>query len=295
MPGPTERDVRRYIELELGGPKQPVKFRHFRRVKSGYVDGERVDVYECLTQFGRHWVVGGFGSLALYDESEVATSDAAFTYHVGSSVVAAAQSRHRLSSDSFSPAYRLFQQAVNDHETAEEAVQYQAVGNHLRESLVALAKELGTPQVVPAGQEAPKRSDFKAWADFIANHALPGPSNSHRRSLLKGLSDETWRYVSWLVHAKNATRSDSSFALAAARLAFELLTAAARLGHAQVDRCPQCASYRLTSEYRRELVPIDREGFNPHVDPYVLLCEVCKWEQPKKPLPMESQAYPDHP
>jgi hypothetical protein len=90
---------------------------------------------------------------------------------------------------------------------------FQAVGVRLRECLVSFVGETANDEMVPDGQDPPKNSDFKGWTDLLANTLAGGEANAHLRSYLKKVSVETWAYVNWLTHAKNAIRMDAEIGL----------------------------------------------------------------------------------
>lgn len=69
---------------------------------------------------------------------------------------------------------------------------FQAVGVRLRECLVSFVGETADDEVVPAGLESLKRSDFKGWAQPMANTLAAGDTSAHLRSYLKKLAVETW-------------------------------------------------------------------------------------------------------
>ena len=99
--------------------------------------------------------------------------------------------------------------------------------------------------MVPDGQEPPKQSDFKGWTELLANTLAGGEANAHLRSYLKKLSVETWAYVNWLTHAKNAIRMDAEIGLKIVEHLLGVFTAARlRLGQNRL-RCAACGSYRL--------------------------------------------------
>jgi hypothetical protein len=56
-------------------------------------------------------------------------------------------------------------------------------------------------------------SDFKGWSVLLANHLAAGASAAALRSYLKGIATESWDYVNWLTHAKNAVRMDAKTGL----------------------------------------------------------------------------------
>ena len=99
--------------------------------------------------------------------------------------------------------------------------------------------------MVPAGREPPKQADFKGWTELLANTLAGGEASAHLRSYLKKVSVETWAYVNWLTHAKNAIRMDAEIGLKMVEHLLGVFTAARlRLGQDRL-RCGACRSYRL--------------------------------------------------
>ena len=93
----------------------------------------------------------------------------------------------------------------------------------------------------------PKRADFRAWTELLANTLVAGESAARLRSYLKKLTVETWEYVNWLTHAKNAVRMDAEIGLKVVEHLLGMFTAARlRLGRASL-RCEECGSYQLVA------------------------------------------------
>jgi hypothetical protein len=100
---------------------------------------------------------------------------------------------------------------------------------------------------VPEGTQRPKRADFRAWTELLANTLAAGESAAKLRSYLKKLAAETWEYVNWLTHAKNAVRMDAEIGLKVVEHLLGMFTAARlRLGRASL-RCEECGSYQLVA------------------------------------------------
>lgn len=117
----------------------------------------------------------------------------------------------------------------------------------LRECLLSFAGETRSDDLVPDGGSPPKASNFKAWSELLANFLAPGESASALRSYLKKMATETWDFVNWLTHAKNAVRLDAEFGLKAVEHALGAFTAA-RLRTDRVPlRCEDCGSYRVVA------------------------------------------------
>ena len=78
----------------------------------------------------------------------------------------------------------------------------------LRECLVSFLDETRSSELLPAGAEEPKAADFKGWTELLTNTLAAGESAAKLRSYLKKTAVETWEYVNWLTHAKNAVRME---------------------------------------------------------------------------------------
>jgi hypothetical protein len=124
---------------------------------------------------------------------------------------------------------------------------FQAVGMQLRECLISFIIETAEDDMVPTGEIPPQGTNFKAWTALLADTLASGKSNEHLRSYLKKLSVETWEYVNWLTHAKNAVRPDADIALKAVENLLTAFMAAKRRVNYQDLRCAECGSYRIVA------------------------------------------------
>jgi hypothetical protein len=57
-----------------------------------------------------------------------------------------------------------------------------------RETLIQFVRALAKPEMVPNGEEAPKRADIVGWSSLIANTIARGDRNSYVRAHLKTIS-----------------------------------------------------------------------------------------------------------
>jgi hypothetical protein len=114
--------------------------------------------------------------------------------------------------------------------------------------MVSFVADVANDDLVLTGEEAPKAADVVAWSDLLADRLASGSSAEHLRSYLKKVAKETWGYVNWLTHAKNARHHDAEFALAAVCHLLASFTSARQgwthEGHA---RCEECGSYSVGS------------------------------------------------
>lgn len=141
-------------------------------------------------------------------------------------------------------AWRRWEQAVDALSAAGEAEDFQAVGVRLREWLVSFASEVANQDLVPDGAETPKAANVVEWTDLLADRLAGGPGARRLRSYLKKMTKETWDYVNWLTHAKNADSYDAEIGTAAVSHLLATVTATrlrwARQGQ---GRCKECGSY----------------------------------------------------
>ena len=132
-----------------------------------------------------------------------------------------------------------------------------------------MVRAIAEDSMVPADEEAPKSSDFKRWAELIAQTIASGSSAKEIRGHLKSIALSTWQLVNWLTHAANAVRIDARMAVDATQGVLAAFgTALIRYERGIPDRCPACSSYRVFSVYR--------PGFRDD-GAYVSLCESCGW------------------
>jgi hypothetical protein len=153
--------------------------------------------------------------------------------------------------------WRRWQQAADAHHSGDEAETFQSVGVRLRECLVSFVGETRDDEMVPAGQSPPKTSDFKGWAELLANHLAAGESSARLRSFLKKLAVETWEYVNWLTHAKNAVRMDAEIGLKSVEYLLGMFTAERLRLASRVVRCAMCGSYDIVAGVCRQCEWVD--------------------------------------
>jgi hypothetical protein len=110
---------------------------------------------------------------------------------------------------------------------------------------------------VPAGQSAPKAADFKSWTDLLANGLAPGGSSARLRSYLKKIAMETWEYINWLTHAKNASRVDAEIGLKSVEHLLGTFTAAQLRLLSTPSRCANCGSYEMVAGVCRHCAVAD--------------------------------------
>lgn len=261
---------RQYIVDYMAATAPDEKVEHLEKVHSDRIMGQDHDIWDVHTDKERWWVITG--PTNLYSQKQFPSMDIALTFHIG--LMTRVRNRSELAApdeqaDFFPIAWRKWEQAAEAFSTADEAEEFQAVGMMCRESLIAFAKEAADTIRIPEGSELPQANNFLGWIDLIANAIASGDSASRRRGYLKAISKSTWELAQWLTHAGNAIRFDAYFAFKSTGHVLSVYALAlVRFNARFPDRCPECASYRLASDYRRE------EETLIHVS----VCEKCGWE-----------------
>jgi hypothetical protein len=238
-------EIRRYVESQA---QEDVV--HLEKAASETMGPLRHDIWDVHCPDSRWWVVTN--PTNLYDQADFKSRDVALTFHIGLILrVEYAQERNvpvtPESAQMMPGSWRRWQQAFEAYNSGDEAEAFQAVGVRLRECLVSFIGESHDDALVPDGQTPPKAADFKSWTDLLANGLAPGDSSARLRSYLKKHAIETWEYVNWLTHAKNAIRTDAEIGLKAVEHLLGMFTAA-RLRLARTPRrCEACSSYEVVA------------------------------------------------
>jgi hypothetical protein len=240
----AEKDaIRSYVEREAGEAVL-----HLEKVASELVGPVRHDIWDVHCADSRWWVLTN--PTNLYTQVDFKSRDVALTFHVGLSLRMEYLRERQVpvtpeAAVLLPGSWRRWAQAFEAYESGDEAENFQAVGVRLRECLVSFAGEVRRDDLVPDGQVAPKGADFKGWAELLAGYLAAGSSASKLRSYLKKLSVETWDYVAWLTHAKDAMRADAEIGLKAVEHLLGMFTAARLRLQMSSSRCETCGSYRV--------------------------------------------------
>lgn len=255
-----KNEIRNYVESQA---HEDVV--HLEKVASDLVGPVRHDIWDVHCQESRWWVVTN--PTYLYDQADFKSRDVVLTFHIGLMLrVKYARERNVPVTpnlvERLPGSWRRWQQAFEAYDSGSEAEAYQSVGVRLRECLVSFASETRDDDLVPAGHTPPKASDFKGWAELLANGLAAGESAERMRSYLKKLAVETWEYVNWLTHAKNAVRMDAEIGLKAVEHLLGMFTAARLRAAASVGRCESCGSYDVVAGICRHC-----EWFDPSYEP----------------------------
>ena len=238
--------VRGYVESQ--GQDDVV---HLEKAASEMVGPVRHDIWDVHCADSRWWVVTS--PMNLYDQADFKSRDVVLTFHVGLMMrLHYAQQREVPvapgAADLLPGSWRRWEQAFETFDGGDEAETFQSVGVCLRECLVSFVGEVRSDDLVSEGQTPPKAADFKGWVELIANDLAAGDSSARLRSYLKRLSVETWEYVNWLTHAKNAVRMDAEIGLKQVEQLLGMFTAARmRQVSRGPTRCQTCASYAVVA------------------------------------------------
>jgi hypothetical protein len=145
---------------------------------------------------------------------------------------------------------------------ASESEDFQAVGLKCRDTLISFGKEYKDADWIGEISEPPKDSDFKGWANIIAEKLTEA---GRLRSYLKSSADKTWDLTVWLQHYSSATPIDAEIVLdATSNLLGTFNQLIRRQEHGDPERCPSCDSYSLDEDIEDDH---EHHGF--------LTCTVC--------------------
>jgi hypothetical protein len=239
---------------------------HLEKAASELVGPVRHDIWDVHCTDSRWWVITE--PTNLYSQEDFKSRDVALTFHIGLSMRMSYLYDKRIpvnipTADLLPGTWRRWEQSFEPYESGDEAENFQAVGMRLRECLISFIIETANDDLVPAGEVPPQGANFKAWSELLANALAQGESNGHLRSYLKKMSAETWEYVNWLTHARNAVRPDAEIGLKAVEHLLGTFTVARIRLRYPGTRCAECDSYRLVGG----------------------VCERCGWTDPDYEAP----------
>lgn len=244
---------------------------HLEKVATERIMGRDRDVWDVHTDKERWWVITE--PTNLYSQLQFPSMDYALTFHVGVMLRVEERDRHQAPADErlnqFAEAWRKLEQAAEVMNTADEAEEFQSVGMHCRESLIAFMRTAGETVPLPAGIEPPKAADVKNWAEMLGNVITPGDSKKEHRAYLKALAHKTWDLVNQVTHYAEATGYHAHVAYQATEHTLMNWSIAIMVhGKDGPPRCAICRSYRLHVDYEAG------EGFGVME---VLVCDKCGW------------------
>lgn len=112
---------------------------------------------------------------------------------------------------------------------------------------------------------------LRSLSEYLAGTISRLKRSQRVRSYLKAISKSTWELVSWLTQERNVTAFDAHLAIDATENVLQALGGALlRYGRNILDRCPNCGSYRVTTQ------------FDPRARSYLLVCKT-GWRRPNDP------------
>lgn len=261
----SENDISNYVNSQA--PDEMVH--HIEKIREETLRGETYEIWDVTTDKDRWWVITNMTNL--YSQQQFPSLDLVFSFHVG--LMLRITSRpERVDADApqpFDEVFRRGEQAQVRHDRAVEAVDYQAVGMQLRESLISLVGATRRRLTIAHASDIPQDSNFISWSEILMNELCGGGENKDLRKYLKNSAKETWQIVNWLTHDRNANRTASSVAIHACEnivLHFAQLLARARTDKA--DECPICKSRQIRTHFDIE-IGVDGD--------YYASCGVCEW------------------
>lgn len=260
--GARQDAIRAYVE------DQAHEVIHLEKAASEFVGPVRHDIWDVHCPESRWWVVTN--PTKLYSQQDFKSRDVVLTFHIGLALRLEYAREREVpvapgSANLLPGSWRRWQQAFEAYDSGDEAETFQAVGVRLRECLISFLGESTSDELVPAGKQRPKHADFRAWTELLANTLAAGASAAKLRSYLNKTAVETWEYVNWLTHAKNAVRMDAEIGLKVVEHLLGMFTAARlRIGRMN-RRCAECGSYELVAETCRHCGWVDPSYEPPDV------------------------------
>ena len=246
--GRNEKEMTRiseYVEWQCAKDKEKVTY--LEKVLTEHILGVRHDCWNVRTDKQRYWVITN--PTNLYSQELFPSVDYTLSFHLG--LMLRMESTRKGAKDErtgerLAAAFRRWEQAAEMLDRAEESEEVQAVGMRCRDCLVAFARSVATPSMVPTGNAEPKAGDFIHWSELIADTIARGESAAEIRGYLKAVARSTWQLASWLTHAANAVRYEGTVAVDATYAVLNAFGAALlRYERPVTDRCTSCGSLRL--------------------------------------------------
>lgn len=181
----TKREVEEITACVEGQADEAVI--HAEKAASELVGPVRHDIWDVHCADSRWWVITS--PTNLYSQEDFKSRDVALTFHIGMALRVSYLDERRVpvrpeSADLLAGTWRRWEQAFEAYEGGDEAENFQAVGVRLRECLVSFVDETRSDELVPEGQAGPQGSNFKAWADLLADFLAAGPSNLDSREAI---------------------------------------------------------------------------------------------------------------
>jgi len=260
-----EIHARQYFQNEL--PDEEIIL--LEKIKTEKVFGKEINVWELHSNEDKYWLITN--PTNLYYQDTYGSLDTTISFHIGFTArVMHGTEPENFSYERFSATQRMVEDNGRQLQNATEAEEFQAVGMRCRESLISFVSICREDENITEIVEPPKAADFTNWAHILANHYAGGSSNKDLRSYLKKCSSETWQYVNWLTHNKNATYYDALFSTNSVEhllLSFTITMAKHEIG--ENKRCPNCHSYRIETVSQKG----EKKNYRN-----VVICKSCGWK-----------------
>jgi hypothetical protein len=261
---------------------------HLEKVTSERVMGRDRAVWDVHTDKERWWVITE--PTNLYSQTQFPSMDVALSFHIGVTLRVEERDRRHAPADDhlalFAEAWRKLEQAGEALNAADEAEEFQSVGMHCRECLIAFMRTASGAVPLPPGVAAPKAADVKGWAEVLGDVVTPGGSSKEHRAYLKALAAKTWDLVAWLTHYAGATGYHAQVALQATEHALLNWSLAILVyGKGGPRRCAVCGSYRLRRDFEG-----DESGVME-----IVVCDKCGWHGDGVPVEEEPEPPPREP
>ena len=238
-----------------------------QRVRSRRILGRVHEVFDVHCQESRWWVITD--PTNLYSQEQFPDAEQALIFHIGLGAVLVERERGRMDEEheEYVPAaWRRFRDALQTMDEASESEDFQSVGIKCRDALISLARSHQDAPWVGEVAEPPKGADFRGWGNIYAERLTDGKL----RNYLKALVEKTWDLTVWLQHYANATSADADFVLEATS---HLIGTFGQIIHrreaGEPERCPRCASYRVTTDLQPE---VEEDGYYEST-----VCAACGW------------------
>ena len=247
---------------------------HVEFIKKERVLGKSYSIWDVVTDKNRWWVITNLTNL--YLQSVFKSMDYTLSFHIG--LMARLSERQDLPRDEKTLQFlEIERRQAAIHESfgdASEAIEFQQIGLQLREQLLRLVAALNTCIIPIAGGDAPKKGDFNASIEVIANTIYVGKRKAALRKFVKSSSNDAWQLVGWLTHAQSSDQMSALIAMQAVEaLVGHLLFSLTGYEDGAVAECPDCKSRRVHHYFDGNLG--DEGG-------YFQSCQACAWNNKDK-------------
>jgi hypothetical protein len=261
----SENDIASYVHSQA----RDETVQHVEKIKEEFVLGGKYEIWDAITEKDRYWVITNLTNL--YSQTYFPSLDYTLSFHIGLMMRLRSRPENATSDDPspFDEVFRRQEQAKNRNDRGVEAEDYQAVGMHLRESLLSVVGALRRRVELPAEMERPQDANFVAWSALLMDQLCGGSGNKELRQHLKNIAKETWQLVNWLTHDRNANDTASTIAIHSCDTVvghFVQILMRQRMGNTQ--ECPLCKSRNVRTHFD---ISIEPDG------DYYMTCGVCDW------------------